>query len=633
MTFLAFRPEETGKWPGQREAAAGGTNVFHQTHHDAQQVREPMAQLTGAEIFLEALKREDVKTVFALPGGVVLKIFDVLHQQHDIEVILTRHEQAAGHMAEGYAKATGKPGVALITSGPGMTNAITALADAYMDSVPIVCFSGQVPTALIGNDAFQEADNIGLSRPCTKYNFLVRDVNDLARTIKEAFYIASTGRPGPVLVDIPKDVSIEKAEFKYPGSVAIRGYNPTYEGSKWKIKQAVDAIAKSRRPILYIGGGVQLSGAASEVRELAEMTQIPVDQTLMALGSFPGQHPLSLGMLGMHGTYVANMAMHYSDLVIAVGARFDDRVTGRVSEFCPSAKIIHIDIDPTSIRKNIHVDIPIVGDCKCVLQALNTMLRATVNGDQRALRKPWWDQLNEWKAAHPLSYHQQADQLIKPQYMIDRLYHLTRDRDPIVSTDVGQHQMWTAQYFHLNHPRTWLTSGGLGTMGFGFPASLGAQAAFRHRLVLCIAGDGSVQMNAQELATAVVEKLPVKVFIINNRFHGMVRQWQDLFYEGRYACSSLDTTPDFVKLAEAYGAAGLRIQHVGDVDDGIREAVAIEKPVFVDVMVDQFENCYPMIPAGGCNHEMLLADPPELQKRQPASSVGKKESHDAILTA
>ncbi|MDD9819677.1 MAG: biosynthetic-type acetolactate synthase large subunit [Nitrospira sp.] len=592
-----------------------------------------MAQLTGAEIFLEALKREDVKTVFALPGGVVLKIFDVLHQQHDIEVILTRHEQAAGHMAEGYAKATGKPGVALITSGPGMTNAITALADAYMDSVPIVCFSGQVPTALIGNDAFQEADNIGLSRPCTKYNFLVRDVNDLARTIKEAFYIASTGRPGPVLVDIPKDVSIEKAEFKYPGSVAIRGYNPTYEGSKWKIKQAVDAIAKSRRPILYIGGGVQLSGAASEVRELAEMTQIPVDQTLMALGSFPGQHPLSLGMLGMHGTYVANMAMHYSDLVIAVGARFDDRVTGRVSEFCPSAKIIHIDIDPTSIRKNIHVDIPIVGDCKCVLQALNTMLRATVNGDQRALRKPWWDQLNEWKAAHPLSYHQEADQLIKPQYMIDRLYHLTRDRDPIVSTDVGQHQMWTAQYFHLHHPRTWLTSGGLGTMGFGFPASLGAQAAFRHRLVLCIAGDGSVQMNAQELATAVVEKLPVKVFIINNRFHGMVRQWQDLFYEGRYACSSLDTTPDFVKLAEAYGAAGLRIQHVGDVDDGIREAVAIEKPVFVDVMVDQFENCYPMIPAGGCNHEMLLADPPELQKRQPASPVGTKESHDAILTA
>lgn len=592
-----------------------------------------MAQLTGAEIFVEALKREGVKTVFALPGGVVLKIFDVLHQQNQIEVILTRHEQAAGHMAEGYAKATGKPGVALITSGPGMTNVITALADAYMDSVPMVCFSGQVPTALIGNDAFQEADNIGLSRPCTKYNFLVKDVNDLAQTIKEAFYIASTGRPGPVLVDIPKDISMNKADFKYPDSVSIRGYNPTYEGSKWKIKQAADAIMKSRRPILYLGGGVQLSGASAEVRELAELTQIPVNQTLMALGAFPGQHPLSLGMLGMHGTYVANMAIHYSDLVIAVGARFDDRVTGKVSEFCPNAKVIHIDIDPTSIRKNIHVDIPIVGDCKCVLQELNGMLRATVNGDQKEWRKPWWDQLNEWKTAHPLSYHQETEKSIKPQYLIDRIYQLTKDRDPIVSTDVGQHQMWAAQYFHLANPHTWLTSGGLGTMGFGFPAALGAQAAFRHRLVLCVAGDGSVQMNTQELATAVIEKLPVKVFIINNRFHGMVRQWQDLFYEGRYACSYLDQSPDFVKLAEAYGAEGLRIQKVNEVDDGIREAIAIDKPVFVDVPVDQFENCYPMIPAGGCNHEMILEDPPELQKRQTTEVTGKAESKDTILTA
>lgn len=590
-------------------------------------------QLTGSEIFLEALKREGVNTLFALPGGVVLKIFDVLHQQNDVRVILTRHEQGAGHMAEGYAKATGKAGVCLITSGPGMTNVITALADAYMDSVPVVAFSGQVPTALIGNDAFQEADNVGLSRPCTKYNFLVKDVKDLAQTIKEAFYIATTGRPGPVLVDIPKDISMNKTEFHYPSSVSIRGYNPTMDGSKWKIKQAAEAIVKAKRPILYVGGGVLFSGASAELKELAEMTHIPVDMTLMALGAFPGSHPLSLGMLGMHGTYVANMAMHYSDLVIAVGARFDDRVTGKVSEFCPKAQVIHIDIDPTSIRKNIHVDIPIVGDCKRVLSELNNILRATVNGDQKELRKPWWDQLNAWMTEHPLKYNQDPEGQIKPQYLIDRLYQLTVDRDPILSTDVGQHQMWAAQYFKMKNPRTWLTSGGLGTMGFGFPAAMGAQAAYPDRLVLCIAGDGSVQMNTQELATAVVEKLPVKVFVINNRFHGMVRQWQDLFYEGRYASSYLGQVPDFVKLAEAYGAAGIRIEKPGQVDDGIREALSINQPVFVDVPVYQFENCYPMIPAGGCNHEMLLEDPPDLKKpgvHQPASV---QADTDTILTA
>ncbi len=590
-------------------------------------------KLTGAEIFLECLKREGVKTLFALPGGVVLKIFDILHQQKDVNVILTRHEQGAGHMAEGYAKATGKAGCCLVTSGPGMTNVITALADAYMDSVPLVCFSGQVPTSLIGNDAFQEADNIGLSRPCTKYNFLVKDVNDLAVTIKEAFYVATTGRPGPVLVDIPKDVSMNKADFKYPGSVSIRGYNPTYDGNKWQIKQAAEAIMKARKPILYVGGGVIFSGASEELLELAELTHIPVDMTLMALGAFPGEHPLSMGMLGMHGTYWANMAMHYSDLVIAVGARFDDRVTGKVSEFCPQAKVIHIDIDPTSIRKNVNVDIPIVGDCKSVLRELTQILRATVNGDQKDLRKPWLDQIREWQRAHPLAYEQDPNGDIKPQHLIKRVYELTKDRDPIVATDVGQHQMWSAQYFKLAKPNRWLTSGGLGTMGFGFPAAMGAQAAFPGKLVLCIAGDGSFQMNTQELATAVVSKLPVKVFIVNNRFHGMVRQWQDLFYEGRYASSFLDATPDFVKLAEAYGAVGLRASKVSEVDDVIREAMAVDKPVLIDVPVYQYENCYPMIPAGGCNHEMILTDPPELKKKQPAGAKVAGEDKDTVLTA
>jgi acetolactate synthase-1/2/3 large subunit len=590
-------------------------------------------KLTGAEILIECLKREGVKTIFALPGGVVLKIFDMLHQQKDIEVVLTRHEQGAGHMAEGYAKATGKAGVCLVTSGPGLTNVITALADAYMDSVPLVCFSGQVPTSLIGNDAFQEADNFGLSRPCTKYNFLVKDVKDLAMTIKEAFYIATTGRPGPVLVDIPKDVSMDTSEFTYPSSVSIRSYNPVYEGNKWQIKQAAEAMTKAKKPVLYVGGGVIFSGASQELMELAELTHMPVDMTLMGLGAFPGEHPQSMGMLGMHGTYWANMVMHYSDLVVAIGARFDDRVTGKVSEFCPHAKVIHIDIDPTSIRKNVNVDIPIVGDCKTVLRELIQILRATVNGDQKELRKAWWNQIREWQQANPLAYQQEADGPIKPQHVIKRLYELTKDRDPIVSTDVGQHQMWAAQYFKLAKPNRWLTSGGLGTMGFGFPAAMGAQAAFPGRLVLCIAGDGSIQMNIQEMATAVVHKLPVKIIVINNRFHGMVRQWQDLFYEGRYASSDLETTPDFVKLAEAYGAVGLRASKPSEIDAVLREAIAVNKPVIVDVPTYRYENVYPMIPAGGCNHEMILEDPPALKGKQSgAGQVAPKDS-DTILTA
>jgi acetolactate synthase-1/2/3 large subunit len=590
-------------------------------------------KLTGAEILIECLKREGVKTIFALPGGVVLKIFDMLHQQKDIEVVLTRHEQGAGHMAEGYAKATGKAGVCLVTSGPGLTNVITALADAYMDSVPLVCFSGQVPTSLIGNDAFQEADNMGLSRPCTKYNFLVKDVKDLAMTIKEAFYIATTGRPGPVLVDIPKDVSMDTSEFTYPSSVSIRSYNPVYEGNKWQIKQAAEAMTKAKKPVLYVGGGVIFSGASQELMELAELTHMPVDMTLMGLGAFPGEHPQSMGMLGMHGTYWANMVMHFSDLVVAIGARFDDRVTGKVSEFCPHAKVIHIDIDPTSIRKNVNVDIPIVGDCKTVLRELIQILRATVNGDQKELRKAWWNQIREWQQANPLAYQQAADGPIKPQHVIRRLYELTKDRDPIVSTDVGQHQMWAAQYFKLAKPNRWLTSGGLGTMGFGFPAAMGAQAAFPGRLVLCIAGDGSIQMNMQEMATAVVHKLPVKIIVINNRFHGMVRQWQDLFYEGRYASSYLETTPDFVKLAEAYGAVGLRASKPSEIDAVLKEAIAVNKPVIVDVPTYPYENVYPMIPAGGCNHEMILEDPPALKSKQSgAGQVAPKDS-DTILTA
>src|SRR3989338_5132222 len=503
---------------------------------------------TGAEIFVESLKQEGVKVLFGIPGGVVLKIFDVLHQQKDVEVVLTRHEQGAAHMAEGYAKATGKVGVALVTSGPGMTNIVTGLADAYMDSVPLVAFTGQVSTDLIGNDAFQEADNVGISSPCTKHNVLVKDVNDLAQTIKEAFYIATSGRPGPVLVDIPKDVSTAKADFKYPDKVSLRGYNPTIGGNKHQIKQAADEIMRAKKPIIYVGGGAIFSNAADELRELAEIAQIPVTMTLMGLGSFPGSHPLSLGMLGMHGSHATNMAVHHCDLLIAVGSSFDDRVTGKISEFVPHAKIIHVDIDPASIRKNIHVDIQIVGDSKSVLHDLLEQARALLGGKRREGRTPWLAQIAQWQSERPLTY--KADpKVIKPQFVIDMIYRRTRG-EAIISSDVGQHQMWTAQFYKFIHPRTWLNSGGLGTMGYGFPAALGAQRAFPDKPVVCITGDGSFQMNLQELATAMAYDLPVKVAIINNGYHGMVRQWQQMFYQGRYSASRLEGGPDYVKLAE-----------------------------------------------------------------------------------
>jgi acetolactate synthase-1/2/3 large subunit len=590
-------------------------------------------KMTGAEILVECLRQEGVRTVFGIPGGVILKIFDVLHQQKEVELILTRHEQGAAHMAEGYAKATGRPGVALVTSGPGMTNIVTGLADAFMDSVPLVALTGQVSTNLIGNDAFQEADNVGISRPCTKHNVLVKNVGDLAQTIKEAFYIATTGRPGPVLVDIPKDVSTDKAEFRYPESVSLRGYNPTYEGNKYQIKQAAQEILKAKRPVIYIGGGAIFSDAAPEIKELAEITQSPVTMTLMGLGGFPGTHPLSLGMLGMHGSYWSNMAMHQSDLLIAIGARFDDRVTGRLSDFCPGARVVHVDIDPTSIKKNVETHVPIVGDVKTVLRQLNVLLHSP-NGDQRdiqAERQAWQRQIEEWKRAYPLVYRQD-DQVIKPQYVIEKLFDMTR-HEGIVATDVGQHQMWAAQYFRGALPRTFITSGGLGTMGFGFPAAIGAQKAYPEKLVLCITSEGSFQMNLQELATAIQYQLPVKIILLNNQFHGMVRQWQDLFYEGRYASSYLGRVPDFVKLADAYGICGLRAEKPSEVESVIRQGLDHRGPVLMDFYVDPFENCYPMIPAGGAHHEMVLEDPPELRKTQKGAGEKKSEEGEGVLSA
>ncbi len=568
-------------------------------------------EITGAEIFLECLKKEKVDTLFAYPGGVVLKIFDVLYEQKDIRIILPRHEQGGVHMADGYARSTGKVGVALVTSGPGATNVVTALATAYMDSIPIVVFTGQVPTALIGNDAFQEADIVGITRPCTKYNFLVKDVADIARTIKEAFFIASTGRPGPVLVDLPRDVVTTKAEFHYPDKVEIRSYNPTVTGNKWQIKQAAEAIAKAKKPVAYIGGGVILSNAAAEIHEFAEITKIPVTHTLMGIGGFPGTHPLSLGMLGMHGTYYANMAIHNSDLIVAIGARFDDRVTGKVEGFAPEAKIIHIDVDPTSIRKNVRVDIPIVGDVKHVMVDLNKELhRIKEPWDQ--IRKSWLKQIDAWREERPLSY-EYADDVIKPQFVVEKLYEVTGG-DAIIVTDVGQHQMWAAQFYKYDKPRDWLSSGGLGTMGYGFPASIGAKVANPHRNVFCISGDGGIQMNIQELATAVENHIPVKVVILNNRFLGMVRQWQELFYQERYSSVDLGSTPDFVKVAEAYGAIGLRATKPSEVVSVLKEAMKAKKTVFMDFVTARYEKVFPMVPAGASINEMIFGE--ELKKEE-----------------
>jgi acetolactate synthase-1/2/3 large subunit len=558
---------------------------------------------TGSQIIVECLKKEGVDTLFNYPGGAVLPLFDEL-QHAPFRQLLVRHEQAAVHAADGYARATGKVGVAVVTSGPGATNTVTGIATAFMDSIPIIILTGQVPTLLIGNDAFQEVDIIGITRPCTKHNYLVKEVNDVGRILKEAFYLARSGRPGPILVDLPKDILVDSAEFKYPEKVFIRSYQPTYEGHPGQIQRAVKLIMKSKKPVLYTGGGIISSNASKELTLLAERLGIPVTMTLMGLGGFPGNHPLSLGMLGMHGTYRANMAVMESDLLIAIGSRFDDRVTGKIESFAPQATVIHIDIDPTSISKSVRVDLPIVGDCKRVLSKILSLLEEEETDPFKEGLNKWRHQIEKWKALHNMDYQQ--GEKIKPQYVIEKIYELTKG-DAIITTEVGQNQMWAAQYYQFIKPRTLLTSGGLGTMGYGFPAAIGAQAAFPNKLVIDISGDGSFQMNSQELATAVQYQLPIKVAILNNGYLGMIRQWQEFFYGKRYASSCLEgISPDFVKLAEAYGAVGLKATKPEEVIPILKKAFSISKPVIIDFEVDPEENVYPMVPAGEPLNQMRL---------------------------
>jgi len=553
-------------------------------------------RMSGAEILVESLCKEGVDTIFGIPGGVVLGIFDALFDS-PIRVVLTRHEQAAAHAADGYARASGRVGVCMSTSGPGATNLVTGIATAYMDSIPIVALTGQVGTPAIGSDAFQEADITGITRPITKHNYLVKDVRNLARVIKEAFHIASTGRPGPVVVDLPKDVTVEETEFKYPRTVELRGYKPKYEGHPGQIKRAAERIAKAERPVIYAGGGVISSDAARELREFARKTQVPVTLTLLGLGGFPASDPLFMGMLGMHGTKCANSAVSDCDLLIAIGARFDDRITGKVDKFAPGAGIIHIDIDPSAISKNVAVDIPIVGDVKNILSKLTPLVK-------KCKTSKWLKQIDAWKKEFPTSYDKKA-KTIKPQYVIEQIHDASKGK-AIIATEVGQNQMWAAQFYKLDDPRRFLSSGGLGTMGYGFPAAIGAQVACPDKLVFDIAGDGSIQMNIQELATVVRLNLPVKIAILNNRFLGMVRQWQKMFYNGRYSSSCLADNPDFAKVAEAFGAKGIKVTKKRDVRPAIDEAIKTPGPVVLDFMVDREENVMPMVPAGAAINQMIM---------------------------
>ncbi|HEY4775270.1 MAG TPA: acetolactate synthase 3 large subunit [Xanthobacteraceae bacterium] len=566
-------------------------------------------ELTGAEMVIEALADQGVEHIFGYPGGAVLPIYDALFAQQRVRHILVRHEQGAVHAAEGYARSTGKVGAVVVTSGPGATNAVTGLTDALMDSIPIVCLTGQVPTHLIGNDAFQECDTVGITRPCTKHNYLVKDIAELPRVLHEAFYVAGSGRPGPVVVDIPKDIQFAKGVYFKPNDFPHKGYRPKLKGDLDKIKATIELMRQAQRPVFYIGGGVINSGAEAShfLRELVKLTGFPLTSTLLGLGAYPASDPQWLGMLGMHGTYEANMAMHDCDLMICIGARFDDRITGRLDAFSPGSKKVHVDIDPSSINKNVKVDIGIIGDCAHVLEDMVRLWRSTSVVPDKAALRLWWEAINKWRARKSLAYKNSSD-IIKPQYAIQRLYELTKGRDLYITTEVGQHQMWAAQFFRFEEPNRWMTSGGLGTMGYGLPAAVGVQLAHPNSLVIDIAGEASVLMTMQEMSTAVQHRLPIKVFIVNNQYMGMVRQWQELLHGGRYSESYTAALPDFVKLAEAYHAVGIRCDKPADLDGAIREMIEVPKPVIFDCVVDPAENCFPMIPSGRAHNEMLLND-------------------------